>query len=309
MSYSSRKPNRTPAKGELIMHIKNPMEWLFSQLEATVGFAPTHPAVYWPATHSDAAPVVEKISVADLKYALTRGLHDFAEARTDVFFLAIVYPSIAALVAVAEAHGEFLPYVFPVLSGFALLGPFLALGMYEMSRDREITGRISVIDVFKIFRSPSVGSLAALGALTVMMFFIWLAVAGQIYDFTLGPQPPVSTAAFVHDVFLTPAGWAMIVVGSAVGGVFAVLALAVGVVSFPILLDRPIGFGAAVATSLTAMQHNAGPLALWGLFVAVCLVVGALPCFVGLIVALPVLGHSTWHLYRQIVRPPAGLKL
>jgi uncharacterized membrane protein len=287
------------------MHIKNPMEWLFAQIEATAGFAPVHPALYWPATHAAAAPVVEKIGFADLRYALTRGLHDFAAARTDVYVLALVYPSIALLVAVAEAHGAFLPYVFPVLSGFALLGPFLALGLYEMSRVRELTGRISPADVLTVFRSPSLGALAALGAMIVALFLVWLAAAGDIYDATLGPQPPVSTLAFLHDVCLTPAGWAMIVAGTVTGGLFAGVALAVGVVSFPLLLDRPIGLGTAIATSLTAMQHNAGPLALWGLFVGVCLVLGALPCFVGLIVALPVLGHSTWHLYRQIVRPPA----
>jgi uncharacterized membrane protein len=291
-----------------MVHIKNPVEWLFSQLEATVGYAPDHPDVYWPATRAESGPQVERISTADLKYALRRGLHDFSAARSDVFLVAIIYPAAAALIAAAEAHGELLPLLFPVASGFALLGPLLAVGLYEMSRDRELTGEISIFDIAKVLRAPSIGAILGLGALMIAVFLIWLAAAAQIYDFTLGPLPPVSTGAFFVDALTTPAGWVMIVLGSAVGALFAALSLAISVVSFPLLLDRPVGFGVAIATSLTAFRHNFVPLSAWGLFVAVALVAGALPCLVGLIVVLPVLGHATWHLYRQIVRPPAGLR-
>ena len=94
----------------------------------------------------------------------------------------------------------------------------------------------------------------------------------------------------------------MIVLGIGVGAIFAALALAVAVVSLPLLLDRPIGFAAALGVSLRAVRLNPGPLALWGLIVAAGLFLGSLPLFIGLVVVLPILGHSTWHLYRALIR-------
>ena len=106
---------------------------------------------------------------------------------------------------------------------------------------------------------------------------------------------------FLHDVFATEAGWTMIAIGVAAGFVLAVAVLAISVVSFPLLLDRHVGVGTAIETSLRAVAANPLPMAVWGLIVAVGLLLGSLPLFIGLIVVLPVLGHATWHLYRQVV--------
>jgi len=105
-------------------------------------------------------------------------------------------------------------------------------------------------------------------------------------------------------VFGTAAGWAMIVIGFGVGFLFAATVLAISVVSFPLLLDRAVGLPAAVVTSFHVVTANPGPIAVWGLIVAVSLALGSLPIFLGLVVVLPVLGHATWHLYRLAVEPP-----
>ena len=140
-----------------------------------------------------------------------------------------------------------------------------------------------------------------LGLVLVTIFLLWLLTANLIYQFTLGPELPASLAAFVRDVFTTTAGWSMIVIGLSVGFLFALLVLAISVVSFPLLLDRDVGLPNAVSTSVRAVGENPGPMAVWGLIVAGSLLIGSLPAFLGLIFVLPVLGHATWHLYRKLV--------
>ena len=123
----------------------------------------------------------------------------------------------------------------------------------------------------------------------------------MIYEFTLGPEQPALITAFARDVFTTSAGWAMIVIGVSAGFLFALLVLAISVVSFPLLLDRDVGLPTAVRTSIQAVAANPVPMAVWGLIVAGSLLIGSIPAFLGLIFVVPVLGHATWHLYRKVV--------
>jgi uncharacterized membrane protein len=139
------------------------------------------------------------------------------------------------------------------------------------------------------------------GLLLMAIFLLWLNVAIWLYDVTLGPEQPASLSAFAHDVFATEAGWILIVAGIGIGFLFAVVVLAISVVSVPLLLDREVGIITAILTSLRAVAANPGPMAAWGLIVAAGLVIGSIPLFFGLIVVMPVLGHATWHLYRRVV--------
>jgi uncharacterized membrane protein len=284
-------------------HIRNPAEWGVDQLSAAnqavgrVGHALRRPAD----SRGAPLPAVRRIGLADLKDVLARGLADFAAYRSDVLFICIIYP-LAGLILASLAFGyDMLPMVFPLASGFALIGPVAAIGLYEVSRQREHGVGVSWADAFGVVRAPAFGAILVLGFVLLAIFLLWLAAAQAIYLVTLGPEPPASLETFVRDLLTTGAGWAMILVGVGTGFLFAVLVLTISVVSFPLLLDRDGGLYTAVATSVCAVLANPGPMAAWGLIVAAGLVLGSLPALLGLIFVMPVLGHATWHLYRKLV--------
>jgi uncharacterized membrane protein len=141
--------------------------------------------------------------------------------------------------------------------------------------------------------------------LLLIIFVIWVAVAQAIYIANFGYTPAALVPDFLRQVLTTPAGWTLIVVGNGVGFLFAVAVLAISVVSFPLLLDRDVGAAVAILTSVRAVLTNPLTIAMWGLIVAALLVIGSLPLFVGLAAVMPVLGHSSWHLYRKLVEPVA----
>jgi uncharacterized membrane protein len=283
-------------------HIRNPIEWGWDHVKRAklaVGSAVHSIRGTEQARHS-APPVVRRITAAELRDVLARGFADFAAYRTDVIFFSIIYPVVGLVLARLAAGYDMLPLIFPLASGFALIGPVAAVGLYEMSRRREQGVDITWADAFGVVRSPALGAIVALGVLLLAIFLLWLVAAYAIYEVTLGPQPPASIASFARDVFTTSAGWALIGVGVSVGFLFALLVLTISVVSFPLLLDRDVGLYTAVMTSIRAVLANPAPMAIWGLIVAGCLVIGSMPLLLGLAIVMPVLGHATWHLYRKV---------
>ncbi len=283
--------------------IRNPVEWTVDQLKSAAQAARSvaHSVRGAKAAPDAPLPAVRRIAIADLRDVLASGLDDFRTFRTDVIFVCVIYPVVGIILAAFAFRHDLLPLLFPLGSGFALVGPIAATGLYEMSRRREQGLAASWLDGFGMVRSPSFGALVVLGLVMLTIFLLWLLTAQVIYVFTLGPEPPSSATAFVRDVFTTGAGWALIIVGTAVGFVFALVVLTVSVVSFPMLLDRDVGLGVAIATSVRAVVANPRPMAVWGMIVAGSLAIGSIPLLLGLIVVVPVLGHATWHLYRKLV--------
>lgn len=278
--------------------IKTPPGWGIEVLGR-----PFHPR----ATHTDWTEVlspaaVRRVEWQDLREALRLGWRDFQAERTDVVLLCLVYPVAGLLLARAALGHEMLPLIFPLTSGFALLGPLFGVGLNEMSRRRERGLPSDWLSTFGVARSPSFGSILLLGLVLTLMFVFWLVLAQAVYVETLGPRAPVSIAAFAHDIVHTGAGRTMAVVGIGAGFLIALAAFSISVVSFPLLLDRPVALETAIRTSLRVVRGSPVVMLGWAAILAGGLVLGSVPALLGLVVVLPVFGHATWHLYRLAVR-------
>lgn len=258
------------------------------------------------ASDAPAHPVVRHIGPADLKEALSKGFDDFWAMPSHLVFLGLIYPVVGVCLAALTFTNNALPLLYPLASGFALIGPFAGIGLYEISRRRELGLSTSWQDAFDVLKSPSIPSIIALGVVLLVIFMVWLTTARLLYESLFGYAAPTSYSAFISQVFSTPEGMRMIVLGNALGFVFALAVLSISVISFPLLLDRDVGVAVAVYTSIKAVAMNPITMALWGLIVAAALLIGSIPLFVGLAVVMPVLGHATWHLYRRVVEPPSA---
>ncbi|MDB5428339.1 MAG: cytochrome oxidase subunit [Phenylobacterium sp.] len=282
-------------------HVENPFEFFLEKLGWAVSDVGRTMLPRLDRHVGQAIPAVRRIGAADLWDALRKGMADVGATRDDVLFIGLIYPLAGLVLARLAFSLDLLPLLFPLASGFAIIGPFAAVGLYELSRRREQGLPVTWLDAFGVFKSPAIGSILGLGAVLLVLFFVWLGVAWEIYLATLGGAAPQTVGAFERSLFTTGGGWTMIAAGIGVGFLFAVFAFAISVVSFPLLLDRDVGMTTAVRTSLRAFAANPGTMILWGAIVAVLLVLGSIPALVGLIFVVPLLGHASWHLYRKVV--------
>jgi uncharacterized membrane protein len=237
-----------------------------------------------------------RMTISDIRDALAAGWDDLRQSRTDALLIAAILPLAGLVFAAAFIVQAFLPFVFPLLAGFALLGPMATLWFAALSRQRDHDDEsISVI-----FAEPRIQEIQRLAGAAILIFFSWNMSAAIIYLFTLGSSDENAGAPFFVRVFTTHAGWELIIIGCAVGAVFAFVTLAISVISFPAVIDRPITAFQAVKISMEAMRHNPVFVLAWGAVVAAGLIFGAVTFLLGMVVVLPVLGHATWHVYKRM---------
>lgn len=248
-----------------------------------------------------ARPVVNRIGIADVFDALKRGLDDFSEKPSHYVFLCLMYPIAGVFLTLWTSGANLLPMVFPLMSGFVLIGPIAAIGLYEISRRREEGLDTSWTHALEVRHSPALPSIIAVGLMLFALFVVWLVTAQTLYANLLGEVFPRTMTDFTRQVFGTTEGLQLIIWGNLIGFGFALVVLAISVITFPLLLDRDVGAVVAVVTSIRATVINPVPVLLWGLIVAALLVVGTIPVFAGLALVIPILGHATWHLYRKLI--------
>ncbi len=280
--------------------IGNPLTW-FARNASAAGQGLGHAAQHAGGDDAQAMPTLRAIGWQDIRAALRLGIADFAAFRSDVIAACLLYPVIGACLMWFAFHEGILPLAFPLVSGFALLGPVAAIGLYELSRRREAGENPAWSDAFSVVHAPGFGAILLLGTGLTGLFVLWLLAAWILHSLTMGAQTYAGAAEFLSAVLTTSGGWAMIVIGIPLGFVFALVALAVSVVSFPLLIDRDVGLPKAVVTSVRLTRQNPVTVLTWGAVVTAGLLIGAVPLLLGLAVTMPILGHATWHLYRRAV--------
>ncbi|WP_193337653.1 DUF2189 domain-containing protein [Devosia beringensis] len=253
-------------------------------------------------------PIIRSITVADLGDVLRRGAADFWERPSHYAMLAIIYPIIGIVLTVWMNGYHTWPLLYPLIGGFALIGPFAALGLYEISRRRELGLDTSWRHAFGVLKSPAIGAIIAVAAMLLVVFTLWLTAAQALYESLFGAATPQTLGGLMAQIFTEPGGITLLLAGTLLGALFALFTLCTTVIAFPLLLDRDVGAFVAVETSFRAVLKNPLPLLAWGFVVGAGLMLGAALLFVGLAIIIPIFGHATWHLYRKLVEPASAIR-
>lgn len=247
------------------------------------------------------AAAVNEIGAADVRWALAQGRADFRELRGDLLFLPFIYAAVGFLASALAFNRDLFVLIFPLAGGFALIGPLAAAGFYELSRRRDAGEPTSWWNFFRPMQGRARGPLVVMGGIMVALFVVWILTAQAIYLNTMATIGPHTPEQFMRALFSTREGWTMILLGNAAGAAFAVIALAIGAFSIPMVVDKGTDPASAILTSLSAFRRNPKSMLVWGAIVAGLLVLGSIPFFLGLMIVLPVLGYASWHLYTRAV--------
>jgi uncharacterized membrane protein len=253
-------------------------------------------------------PVIRTITLADLGDVLRRGAADFWAKPSHYLLLMLIYPVIGIVLTVWMNGWHTWTLLYPLIGGFALIGPIAALPLYEVSRRLENGENPSWRDAMSVLKSPAMGSILAIGAMLFVLLTLWLASAQALYESLFGAAPPRTLVALFAQVTNDPGGMTLLAVGTGLGALFAFVVLCTSVIAFPLLLDRDVGAYVAVETSFRAVMYNRVPLFAWGVIVGAGIFLASLPLFVGLAIVLPIFGHATWHLYRKLVEPASFIR-
>ncbi|MBJ6125478.1 DUF2189 domain-containing protein [Microvirga splendida] len=245
-------------------------------------------------------PAIRRIGRADLVDALSAGLRDFQAYPAFGLFFGSVYALGGVVILACAFLWDLVYLVYPLASGFVLVGPFVAVGLYEVSRLREQGEHPTLAGVFGAIWAQGGKEISWMAFVTIFLFIIWMYQVRLLVALFFGLHG-MPAGGFPGVLFTTPEGLAFLAVGHVVGAVLATVTFSLTVVSFPLLLDREVDFITAMITSVRAVVSNPAAMLGWALCVVLMLFTAALPAFLGLVVVLPVLGHTTWHLYRRLV--------
>ncbi len=252
-----------------------------------------------PQTPKQGAPDMREVSFDMLKTALRLGWQDMKRAPGFGFVFSSAYVLLGLILgAITYSTGKSYWLIFAAV-GFPMIGPFAAVGLYEISRRLEQGRAMDLYQIFGVVLLQSKRQLPSICVIVIMVFLFWFFLAHMIFALFMGLSTMTNVSSS-FDVYLTGNGLTMLLVGTIVGGVFSLLLFAITVMSLPLLLDREVDFVTAMIVSFQTVTQNPVPMLTWGAFVGAVTLLAMVPAFLGLYLVLPLLGHATWHLYRQI---------
>jgi uncharacterized membrane protein len=251
-------------------------------------------------------PVVRRVTAADIAEALIEGLRDFQAYPLYGLAFGALYAAGGITIVLCLTYFGMVYFAYPLAAGFALIGPFVAIGLYEISRRRECGEPVSPGAILAAVRSRS--EIGWMAFVTLFFFVVWMYQVRLLIALLLGLNASFSSLSeFMTVVLTTNEGLLFLIIGNLDGAALSLILFSLTVVSFPLLLEREVDFVTAMVTSVRAVVMSPLPMIGWAAVITVLLIVSAVPWFLGLLATLPVLGHATWHLYRRIVVPVPGM--
>ena len=248
-------------------------------------------------------PVVRTITFTDITDAIAAGLRDFQRAPIFGLTFGLLY-CLGGIATVLSFSALNMPYLsYPIAAGFAIAGPLVAIGLYEVSRLIERGEPLSWSRVFGTVLRQSGKEIGWMSFVVLFVLMMWMYQVRLLLALFLSNESMTSMREFLNVVLTTPQGWTFLAVGHVIGAVLSLVMFSLTVVSFPILLDRNVDFITAMITSVRSVLTNPVPMVLWAAIIVALLIAASIPFFVGLVIVLPILGHTSWHLYRKLVAP------
>lgn len=247
-------------------------------------------------------PGIRQITPEDIKDALRAGVADLAAGSVYSLFFGAVFSALGILIWSLLVFEGSSYWALPLAAGFPLIGPFAAVGLYEISRRREQGEPLNWPVVLGAVMREGRFQVPSYAFIVLFVFLIWVYLAHLVFALSFGLKP-LTNVMTSFDLLFSSAGITMLVIGTIVGGAIAVFLFVISVVSVPLLMDRDIDVVTAMITSVRAVAASPQPMLIWGVTLAGICVLGMLPLFLGMIIAFPILGHASWHLFRKAVEP------
>ncbi len=254
-----------------------------------------------PKVQASPRPDIAELDRSDIAYALKMGWSDYCKAPGIGLVFSAVY--VLGGLFLTFVSGGFVMQTLILALGFPLVAPFAAVGLYETSRRIETGETLNLRQIFGVVWREKDRQIPWLGAIIVIYFLFYTFIAHMIFALFMGLSVMTNVTSSL-DVFLTPNGLTMIAVELVVGGILAFILFALTVLSLPLLVDKEIDFVTAMLLSFEAVRLNIMVMALWAAIIAIVVIMAMIPLYLGLIVALPILGHATWHMYRRALIHP-----
>ncbi|UWQ89648.1 DUF2189 domain-containing protein [Rhodobacteraceae bacterium M382] len=248
-------------------------------------------------------PMVNKVTAGDITTSLKAGFSDFLAHPYMSGFFGLFFAVFGLLLVWSLVWLGKIWMIIPAIVGFPLVAPFAAAGLYEMSRRSQKGESFGWSDILTVMANQRKREMGWMAFVTLFIFWVWMYQVRLWLAITLQDASFSDLGGFLNTVFFTPEGWTFLAIGTCAGAFLSAVLFTVTVVAMPLLLDREIDFVSAMLTSIRVVTENPAVMLIWASIISVTMLLSMVPGFLGLIFTLPILGHTTWHLYQRAVSP------